>query len=97
MLAVPALASSETGIVVEICVPETVPTANFVVVVPAIQFTWETCVGSELEERKLVPVKVIDGAMAGPATMAFGLIEVRVGCRLGGGLIIKAIGLESPF
>src|ERR1700730_2602755 len=96
MPAVPAVARSETGMVACICVEVVVPTVNFVVVAPAVQFTWEACVGSEFD-RKLVPVSVMLCGVVAPATIAFGLIPVSVGMGFAGGLTINATGLERPL
>src|SRR5260370_23804521 len=61
-----------------------------------LQFTWDACAGSVLE-RKLVPVKVMGRSAGAGATAAFGLMLVSVGCGFGGGLMMKAMGLERPL
>src|SRR6266404_9222148 len=74
-----------------------VPTVNFVVVGPAVQFTWEACAGSEFE-RKLEPVSErLTGIVAAPATAVFGVILLRTGSGFGGGLMTIATGLERPL
>src|SRR6266404_1338556 len=74
-----------------------VPTVNFVVVGPAVQFTWEACAGSECE-RKLEPVSErLTGIVAVPATAVFGVILPRTGSGFGGGLMTSATGLERPL
>src|SRR6266436_1984189 len=74
-----------------------VPTVNFVVVGPAVQFTWEACAGSEFE-RKLEPVSErLTGLVAAPTTAAFGAILVRTGSGFGVGFMTNATGLERPL
>ena len=63
-----------------------------------LQFTWEACVESEFA-RKFVPVKVMLSVCDGEvlAGEVFGLMLVRLGSGFGGGLMMKAMGLERPF
>ncbi len=73
-------------------------TANLVWVPPILQFTWEACVGSEFA-RKLVPVNVTLSVCDAEvlAGEVFGLMLVSVGIGFGGGLMMKAMGLERPL
>ena len=73
-------------------------TANLVWVPPILQFTWEACVGSAFA-RKLVPVNVMPSICDAEvlAGEVFGLMLVRVGIGFGGGLMMKAMGLERPL
>src|SRR6202140_4170086 len=63
-----------------------------------LQFTWEACAGSEFA-RKFVPVNVMLSVCDGEvlAGEVFGLMLVRPGSGFGGGLMMKAMGLERPF
>src|SRR5258705_11426967 len=73
-------------------------TANFVWVPPLLQFAWEACAGSVFA-RKFVPVNVMLSVCDGEvlAGEVFGLMLVRLGSGFGGGLMIKAMGLERPL
>ena len=73
-------------------------TANFVWVPPILQFTWEACAGSAFA-RKFVPVNVMLSVCDGEvlAGEVFGLMLVRLGSGFGGGLMMKAMGLERPL
>src|SRR2546425_11084478 len=73
-------------------------TANFVWVPPILQFTWEACAGSAFA-RKFVPVNVMLSVCDGEvlAGEGFGLMLVRLGSGFGGGLMMKAMGLEGPL
>src|SRR5258708_2264779 len=73
-------------------------TVNLVCVPPILQFTWEACVGSEFE-RKFVPVSVMLSVCDAEvlAGEVFGLMLVSVGIGFGGGLMMKAMGLERPL
>src|SRR5260370_2204543 len=73
-------------------------TVNLVCVPPILQFTWEACVGSEFE-RKFVPVSVMLSVCDAEvlAGEVFGLMLVRVGVGFGGGVMMKAMGLEGAF
>jgi hypothetical protein len=74
-----------------------VPRVNFVVVAPAVQFTWEARAGFALG-RKFVPVnEILTGIVAAPATAVFGVMLVRVGSGFGGGLMTNATGFERPL
>src|SRR6267143_2239499 len=74
-----------------------VPTANFVVVAPAVQFTWEDSAGTAFE-RKFVPAnEMLTGIVAAPRTAVFGVTLERVGSGFGGGLMVKTYGLERPL
>src|SRR5260370_16899274 len=73
-------------------------TANLVWVPPILQFTWEACVGSAFA-RKLVPVNVTLSVcdVEVLAGAVFGLMLVSVGTGFGGGLMIEAMVLVTPF
>src|SRR6266849_9540060 len=73
-------------------------TANFVWVPPILQFAWEACAGSAFA-RKFVPVNVMLSVCDGEvlAGEVFGLMLVRLGSGFGGGLMMKAMGLERPL
>src|SRR2546421_12362213 len=73
-------------------------TANFVWVPPILQFLWEACAGSAFA-RKFVPVNVMLSVCDGEvlAGEVFGLMLVRLGSGFGGGLMMKAMGLERPL
>src|SRR5260370_13105621 len=73
-------------------------TANLVWVPPILQFTWEACVGSAFA-RKLVPVNVTLSVCDAEvlAGEGFGLMLVSVGIGFGGGLMMKATGLERAL
>src|SRR5947208_15795615 len=73
-------------------------TANLVWVPPILQFTWEACAGSGFA-RKFVPVNVMLSVSDGEvlAGEVFGLMVVRLGSGFGGGLVMKAMGLERPL
>src|SRR5260370_10820186 len=73
-------------------------TANLVWVPPILQFTWEACVGSAFA-RKFVPVNVTLSVCDAEvlAGEVFGLTLVSVGIGFGGGLMMKAMGLERPL
>ena len=72
------------------------PTVKTVFVAPAVQFTWETCVGSMLD-MKLLPVKVMLKGAAAPITAPLGAMLVRIGSGFGGGLMTNTYGLDRPF
>jgi hypothetical protein len=68
---------------------------NVVCVPPALHNTCEACVGLEFI-TKLVPVTVKENA-ALPATAQVGDNEETVGTGFPGGLMMNAIGFESPL
>src|SRR5258708_11663136 len=73
-------------------------TVHFVWVPPILQFTGEACVGAAFA-RKLVPVNVMLSVCDAEvlAGEVFGLTLVSVGIGFGGGLMMKAMGLERPL
>jgi hypothetical protein len=97
-IAVPAAEISEPGTVALMSVAVTLVVAKVVCVGPAVHRTCDTCVGS-LEVMKLVPcrskVKVVHEVPH--AAIVLGDIDVSVGSGLGGGLIMKVTGLDSPL
>jgi hypothetical protein len=68
---------------------------NVVCVPPALHKTCEACVGSELI-TKFVPVTVRENPEP-PATAQIGDREETVGIGFPGGLIMNAMGFESPL
>ena len=98
-IAVPVVEISEPGTVALISVAVTPVVTKIVCVAPAVQRTCDTCVGSVDDVMKFVPcrsnVKLVHELAH--AAMLAGAIDVSVGIGLGGALIMKVTGLDSPL
>ena len=96
---VPAAEISEPGTVALMSVAVTLVATKVVCVAPAVQRTCDTCVGSVDEVMKFVPCrsKVKFVHEVPHAAIVVGAMDESAGTGLGGGLIMKATGFESPL
>jgi hypothetical protein len=97
-VAVPAAEISAPGTVALMSVAVILVVTKVVCVAPAVQRTCDTCVGSD-DVMKFVPCrsKVKFVHEVPHAAVVAGVIDVSVGIGLGGGLMMKVTGFDSPL